>query len=176
MAGSIHEALAGVSDEQNGMRMAHDDALSAHNTRCLRLFAHVLAPDEKTVMEIRQSYMQSLAPDRVVVTNKRVIVVRPSFWGLWAGHNVMSPTEISLVPYKNIISVVMSRGRILCSIHMRIHGFTDATSAIRNEGVIEGIRVKDAVMLINYLESIIESREETRAEIANAQEHLAATA
>jgi hypothetical protein len=159
MAGSIHEALSGASDALYETQKVVSYG-SVPNPRCLKLFAHILTNDERTVMEIRQSYLQSVSPDRVVVTNKRVIIVRPSFWGLWAGHNIISPTEISLVPYKNIISVVMSRGRILSTIHMRIHGFTDATSAIRNEGVIMGVSIGDAIKLTNYLEEIIEAREE----------------
>jgi hypothetical protein len=34
---------------------------------------------EETIMEARQSYFRSLSPDRVILTNKRIIIARPSF-------------------------------------------------------------------------------------------------
>ncbi len=162
MARTLHEEIHKLEDRLEPIQQAHVDG-HVHSDRCMKLFSHVLNDDEWTVMEVRQSYLATISPDRVIVTNKRLIVIRPSFWGLWGGHNIMSPTELSMVPYKNIISVVMSRGKILSTIRMRIHGFTDTSTAMRNEGTIEGVRHEDAVKLTNYLEDIVEAKEEAEA-------------
>ena len=159
MAKTLHEEIYRMEERLENVQRERADS-HVHSDRCKKLFAHMLTDDEWTIMEVRQSYLASISPDRIIATSKRVIIVRPSFWGLWGGHNVISPTELSMVPYKNIISVVMSRGKIFSTIHMRIHGFTDASSAMRNEGMIEGIRHEDAVKLTNYLEGIIEARED----------------
>ena len=72
----------------------------------------------------------------------------------------------------------MSRGKLLSTIHMRIHGFTDTTSAMKDEGEIYGIKSKEAVKLARFLEEIIEysdeeQREESRAsEFARKEEKL----
>ncbi|MDE1851740.1 MAG: PH domain-containing protein [Candidatus Micrarchaeota archaeon] len=126
-----------------------------HGVRCLRMLGHILAHDEKTIIEVKQSYLNSISPDRIIATNKRIIIVRPSFWGLYMGKNLMSPTEFSMVPYKNVISVVVSKGKFLSTINMRIHGFTDASAAIRNEGVVSGIRTGEAERFMNFIEEVI---------------------
>lgn len=134
--------------------------LHKHSPRCLRLIGHILSHDEKTLMEVKQSYLNSVSPDRIIATNKRIIIVRPSFWGLYLGRNVVSPTEFSMVPYKNIISVVVSKGKFLSTVNMRIHGFTDASAAIRNEGVVHGIRTGRAERFMDLIEDIVNARKD----------------
>ncbi|MDE1823090.1 MAG: PH domain-containing protein [Candidatus Micrarchaeota archaeon] len=145
-----------------------------HGVRCLRLIGHVLAHDEKTIIEVKQSYLNSISPDRIIATNKRIIIVRPSFWGLYIGRNLLSPTEFSMVPYKNVISVVVSKGKFLSTINMRIHGFTDASAAIRNEGVVNGIRTRQAEKFMDFIEEIVNTRRDYGANGAKADGESAA--
>lgn len=136
------------------------DRNHVHGRRCRRLVGHLLGKDEETVVETRQSYLSSLSPGRVFATNKRLIIVRPSFWGLYFGKNIISPTQLSMIPYKNIISIVVSKGRLMSTIHLRLQGVTDSSVFGRNEGVIKGIRHAGLTKFTNFLEEIIERRKE----------------
>lgn len=146
----VHKAVA-ILKKESGTHV--------HGDRCLRLIKHLLAPDEETLIECRQSYLNNLAPARVIATTRRILVVKPSFWGLYVHHDILAPTEYNIIPYKNLISVIMTKGRILSTIHMRIHGFTESTGTT-NEGEVYGMRTKEAVRLANFLEEIIEYRDE----------------
>ena len=137
-----------------------------HSKRCMREISRVLSPDEETIMEIRQSHFRNISPERIVATNKRLIIVRPSFVGHYFGFDLFHHTDISFVPYKQLISIVMSRGKFLSTIHMRIHGFTDVT-AIRNEGEVEGVKTNLATKFTVFLEDIIETRDMDDAEEAH---------
>lgn len=151
MEGGVEKAI--------GMYYAAGHKEHKHQRSCVRLVGHILSPDENTVMEVKQSYLYSLAPDRILITNRRLIIVRPSFWGLYLGFDLISPTNISIVPYKNIISVVLSRGKHLSTLNMRIRGFLDATEGgDQGEGAIPGIKTRFATVLANFLEEVIEYR------------------
>lgn len=130
-----------------------------HSKRCMYEISRVLSSDEETIMEIRQSHFRNITPERIVATNKRLIIVRPSFFGHYLGFDLFHHTDLSFVPYKQLISIVMSRGKFLSTIHMRIHGFTDISSALRNEGEVEGIRTNLATKFTVFLEDIIETRD-----------------
>jgi hypothetical protein len=111
-----------------------------HSERCMNVLRDVLGKDEQTILEIKQSLLMGLAPDRIVATNKRLIIVRPSFWKLYTGHNIIGPTEASFVPYHNLISVITSKGRIFATVHIRIHGFADESKEMKKEGRLTGCR------------------------------------
>ncbi len=131
-----------------------------HSERCLREISRVLSPDEETIMEIRQSHFRNITPERIVATNKRLIIVRPSFFGHYFGFDLFHHTGVSFVPYKQLVSIVMSKGKFLSTINMRIHGFTDVNSTLRNEGEVEGVRTNLATKFTVFLEDIIEARDE----------------
>ncbi|HUB92779.1 MAG TPA: hypothetical protein VL945_02360 [Candidatus Saccharimonadales bacterium] len=141
-----------------------------HGDRCLKLIKHIVTPGEETIMECKQSHFHSLSPTRIIATTRRIIVVRPSFWGLYLGHDLASPTEYSIIPYKHLISVIMSKGRLMSTLHMRIHGFTDTTSLMKDEGEIYGIRTPEAIKLARFLEEIIEYSGEDEKEEKRASE------
>lgn len=134
-----------------------------HGRRCAHLLGHVITENEETLFESKQSYLHTLTPGRVIATTRRIIIIRPSFFGLYLGHDLLSPTEYHIIPYKNIISVMLTKGRLLSTIHMRIHGFIDTMQA-GNEGEVPGLRVYGAKLLANFLEEIIEYREEGELE------------
>lgn len=147
-----------------------------HGEKCLQEIRHVLAADEETIMEIRQSHFRNITPERIIATNKRLIIVRPSFFGHYFGFDLLRQTDISFVPYKQLVSIVMSRGKFLSTIHMRIHGFTDISSAIRNEGEVEGVRRHLATKFTIFIEDIIENEDTDadgeRHETATSAEHV----
>ncbi len=147
-----------------------------HGERCTRMLGDVMTEGEETLMEVRQSYFRSLSPDRVVLTNKRIIIARPSFWGLYLGFNLFTATDISIVPYHHVISIVVTKGKWFSSLHMRIHGFTDAmtSAAISQEGEIDGLKIISATRLALFVQDVIEGIEEdhnTRAIISNMPQH-----
>ncbi len=140
--------------------LAKDHTTHKHGPRCTKLLHHILMPGEETILECKQSRLHSITPARVIATTRRMIIVKPSFWGFYMGYDVISPTEYHIIPYKHLISVIMSKGRMLSTIHMRIHGFTDSTSSTKDEGELYGIRTNEALRLTNFLEEIVEYQEE----------------
>lgn len=128
-----------------------------HGRRCVRLLKHILTKDEETLFETKQSYFHSLSPERMVATSKRLIIVRPSFFGLYLGHDLFEPTDYFIIPYREIASVVVTRGKILATIHMRILG---GFSAHCPEGEVEGLRIRNAMTIAKMLEEIIEYKKE----------------
>ena len=125
---------------------------------CMRMISNIMMEGEEPILDVRQSYLSSISPDRIIVTNKRVIIVRPSFWGLYFGMNIFHTTEVSAVSYTNIISILTSHGKIFSSIHMRIHGFADATtSSLSDEGKLDGVSTVAAINLSRFIEHVTNS-------------------
>lgn len=131
--------------------------------RCAQLINGILLKGEEMLFELRQSYLQSLSPSRIIATNKRLIIIRPSFMGLYAGHNFFHSTEFSIVPYKNIMTIAVLKGILLSTINVRITGFMSASAELEYEGRIEGVRTKEAIMFTDMVEEILERREEIAA-------------
>ncbi len=128
-----------------------------HSKLCMNIVGDVLLKGEETIMEIKQSMLYSLAPDRIIVTNRRLILSRPSFWGLYTGTNMFSPTELSVIPYHNLVSVIFTSGRVFATIHMRIHGIADTNEALKTEGALDGVTKQDARIFTRFTEDVIES-------------------
>lgn len=140
------------------------------NTRTARLLSNLLTPGEEIVMEVRQSYLHDIAPDNIVTTNKRIIIARPSFWGLYYGHNILRSSTFSIVPYKNIVTVAMTKGKIFSTVNMRISGFISAASATgAYEGEVRGVPNADAAMFTNFVQRVIERRDEMMNEAPPAK-------
>ncbi len=129
----------------------------AHTKRCLNALKDTLVKDEETIIEVKQSLLRDLAPNKIVVTNKRVIIAMPSFWGLYFGFNLGSPSEISIIPYNNIISVLKTRGRLFSSVHIRIHGFADSSQAVKKEGEVDGLWPADALKISTFITEVVEN-------------------
>lgn len=137
---------------------AKGDYGHVHSDRCIREICRVLTPDEETIMEIKQSHFRNITPERLIATNKRLIIVRPSFFGHYFGFDLFHHTNISFVPYRQLISVVMSKGKLLSTVHMRIHGYMDTDSILRKEGEIEGVRTEIATKFTMFIDDVIENR------------------
>ncbi len=140
--------------------------IHVHSRRCMNLLKHVLYHNEETLLEAKQHSFQSVSPVRVVATNKRLIVVYPSFWGLWTGYDLVSPTTYAILPYKYIIGVSMSRGKMLSSIKVHTSGSVDSGSQINDNGEVHGIKTGSAITMARLLEEIIEYIEESPDELS----------
>jgi len=131
-----------------------------HSPRCMKLLQHILYKDEETLLEAKQHPLQSISPVRMVATNKRLILVYPSFWGLWTGYDLISPTTYAILPYKYIIGVSMSRGKMLSSVKIHTSGSVDTGSEVKDTSEVHGIKTMNAIEMTKVLEEIIEYIEE----------------
>ncbi len=130
-----------------------------HSRRCMNLLKHVLYRDEETVIEAKQSLFASIDPSRLVATKRRLIIVDPSFWGLYFGHDVTSSTRYAILPYKHIISVTISNGLFFSSIKLHIQGGSDPFTTLRGETEIHGIPTHQATIMAAFIEEVIEFEE-----------------
>lgn len=143
-----------------------------HSQRCINILKHVLYRDEETVIEARESYLKSISPFRIVATRKRLILVRPSFWALYFGHDIFSPTRYVIIPYKYIIGVSLARGLLYSSIKIHTSGGADPGSVMKGVGgedEIEGVETQQAALMAGFIEEIIEYEGEQKAEVTVAK-------
>ncbi len=124
-----------------------------------------LHKNETALMKLRQSYLSSISPDTIVLTDKRVIIIHNSFWGLYTGHNIISPTRISTVMLDNIMGTTNSNGKILASIQIRIRGSGGESESLEGGWHIEGIKIENAQKFSNLLEEYLELDKEKTPEI-----------
>lgn len=134
----------------------------------------LLEKGEQILLMIRQSLISDIAPAFIVGTNKRIIIINNSFWGLYANHNILTPTDSNIILYRQITSVMVVRGRIFSSVNIRIlGGFESQMSAQKKtEGEIDGLWEKDAVKLAQFIDSRVSEKqrqEETGPEFMQKQ-------
>lgn len=136
-----------------------------------------LHKDETLMMRLRQSYLSSITPDTLLLTNKRVIIIHNSFWGRYTGHNLMTPTRVSAVLLGNVMGTTKSHGKLLSTIQIRIRGMGETSEGPYSGWHIDGIRTKDAMKFTDMLEDLLGSisGEDTDAEITlgDAKEKIA---
>jgi hypothetical protein len=121
----------------------------------------ILHANERLLMKIRQRKYSNLTPSFVLVTNRRLIIVNNSFWGLYTGYNLFSPTNYNSIAYNQITSVILIKGNALCSVAIRLHGYFEKNIASQqsNEGQIDGLSLHDASQLTNLIDHMIEGHE-----------------
>jgi hypothetical protein len=122
----------------------------------------VISTSETIELVLRQSLFHSISPDAVVITDRRVILIHHSFWGLYMNFNLIKQTETNIVPFKNIMGVAMIKGKILASVNLRVLGFTESTKSTRLEWDIPGLRHYDALTATNTLGRVVEGRSEAQ--------------
>ncbi len=115
----------------------------------------LLGSDEKVLGSVRQSYISSLSPDTIVATNKRILVVHYSFWGLHARHNLFSSTDIGIVYYNHIISFDMERGKLLATIHLRLRG-SGGIGSVLDTWSITGVYQINAIEFLKIVQKVLE--------------------
>ncbi len=136
-----------------------------HSKRCYRVLQHILYDDEYTVLEAKQSLVKSLAPIRIVATNKRIILVNPSFSSLWLGYNIFTPTRYEVIPYGNIANITLLAGVSFSSISVYL-----TTGSSNWDGSIEGLKTKDAKAMFIFMEKVTESlRKQANSHAPTAQ-------
>jgi hypothetical protein len=118
----------------------------------------VVSPSETITLIIRQSLWHSISPSALVVTDRRVVIIHHSFWGLYTKINLISPTEINIVEHKNVMSVAIGMGIIFGTVRLRIHGFVEPTRVVKYEWDLYGMWQKDALEITNVIGRVIEER------------------
>lgn len=121
---------------------------------------HVLYKDEKILLEVAQSKIEALSPILLVATNKRLIIIYPSFWGMYFNVDILNPTTYAIMPYKYIIGVSISKGKTLSSIKIHTSGSIDLGSQIKDVDEVHGIPSKRAIAMTNFLGELIQLTEE----------------
>jgi hypothetical protein len=121
-----------------------------HGKRCYRVLKHILYPSEYTIIEAKQSRLRAASPARIIATNQRIIIVRPSFWALNVGHNIFSPTRYVSIPYSNIINIMLYTGMKLSTLDINLSMSTNIA------GEIEGLKTGDARAIFVFLERMTE--------------------
>ncbi len=134
--------------------------LHRHGRRCRNLLKYVLRHDEQIILEAHQSYLASISPARIVATRKRLMIVTPSFWRLYTGHDILYSTHYVIIPYKHIVGVTMSRGLLHASIKIHTYGGQDPSSAITGENEVHGMRPEEAAAVAKFVDNVIAYEEE----------------
>lgn len=118
-----------------------------------------LHKNENVLMKLRQSYLSSVSPDTIILTDRRVVIVHHSFWGLYFNHNILSPTKVSTVMLGNIMGTTTADGKILATVNIRIRGSGEEQALSGSGWHIDGIRIKKAMDFTEMLEELIEDQE-----------------
>jgi hypothetical protein len=124
-----------------------------HGSACHRLLKHRLLEGEEIVLEAKQSYLNGFAPARLIATNKRIIIIKPSFWNLYAGHNIVRSTKYNMIPYDRIVNVINEEGLLLSMIKLRLQGAMESEGSIEQ---VQGVRTRVARVMTAFLEKVIE--------------------
>lgn len=144
-ASKVESAVAeAISHIQNNKILSH-----RHSWRCYHLLQPILSPDEYTVMEVKQSHFESLSPMRIIATNQRLIIAKPSFWGLRTGVNIFSSTKYETIPYNHIISITLNEGRLFSSLQIHLDVSTNVEG-----GAIHGLSSNAAKTTFIFLEKL----------------------
>ncbi len=142
-------------------------------TRIREEIKTVVSPSETITLIIRQSLWHSISPSALVLTDRRVIIIHHSFWGLYTKINLINPTEVNIVEHKNVMSVAIGMGIIFGTVRLRIHGFVEPTLAIKYEWDLSGLWQKDSLEITNVIGRVIEKRsasQDARISQTNANE------
>ncbi len=154
--------IDGTHDINRDVKLQSLIGLTKHNhgPNCRRMLKHVLYNDEEILLEVRQSYLEALSPIMVVATNKRLITMYSSFWGRYFGYDLFHPTTYSIMPYKYMIGVSISKGKILSSIKIHTQSSIDTGSQIKDENEVHGIHSKNAMLMTKVIGEILQFTEE----------------
>jgi hypothetical protein len=88
-----------------------------------------------------------LDPTRVIVTNRRIIIINRS--------SLKLRREYESIPYRNVASVRLERGVISSSLLIRVQGTGLESKPLREdieEGFIDGLNNEDAKAIANYID------------------------
>lgn len=134
------------------------DGMFGIRTRIREEIKTVTSPSETITLIIRQSLWHSISPSALVLTDRRVIIIHHSFWGLYTKMNLLNPTEVNIVEHKNVMSVAIGMGILFGTVRLRIHGFVDPTLSGKYDWDLMGMWRKDALEATNVIGRVIEKR------------------
>jgi hypothetical protein len=107
------------------------------------------------VVRQKRSSGAPLSPSVVLTTGKRVIIINR-----WAGG---LKSDISFIPYRNILSVRIAHGILFSSIYIRLKASAKGTGTVfageRQEGEVHGLNKLDADYIFKYIGKIIHNPE-----------------
>ena len=129
--------------------------------RTTKRLGTILLKGEKVSGVARQSFVSSIAPTIVFCTNKRLIIVHNSFFGLWFGVNIMATTSTGYVPYANIAGVNVIRGKYLSTLHLDLK--THAPGATQEVWKIDGIKTNELERVVTYINEELEAMQQGSA-------------
>jgi hypothetical protein len=118
-----------------------------------------LHQNENVLMRLRQSYFSSISPDRIFLTDRRVIIVHNSFWGLYLHFNIFNQTRVSSVMLNNIMGSTVENGKLLATILIRIRGQSEEENVPKSGWHINGVWMDNARKFSELLEEFIENEE-----------------
>ncbi len=117
----------------------------------------VLYDGEKVMLMFRQSLLNNISPTFIIATSQRLIIINNSFWGLYTGANMLTPTDYNYILYNKATGVVLVKGRLFASLDIRLLGGFETNMSMqkRTEGEIDGLRFNSAVTLMQFIEEQI---------------------
>lgn len=124
-----------------------------YDKRYDRFIRAVLGQSEHVILGARQSFPWTLSPGIMIATNKRILILKMSFWNLYSGYNVVDPSSFINIHYNRITETTLLHGRFLCSIILKVFGGGD----IR----FDKLRRREALRLVGFLERIAIANEES---------------
>lgn len=119
-----------------------------HNIRkTLINIKQMLFSNERVLLTVKQSYLSGVSPDSIVVTNRRIILVHYSFWGLHFGHNLISRTDTHMTELGNVVRTTVHHGALLSTVHIKLRKSTGIEGARKGVWSIAGLSDKGAHVL-----------------------------
>lgn len=135
----------------------------------------VVSPSETVTLIIRQSLWHSISPSTLVLTDRRVVIIHHSFWGLYTKINLINPTEINVVQHINVKSIALGRGLLFGTARLRLIGFVEPTPQVDYEWDMSGMWINDALRVMTEIGRLIEERskiQDSKISPTNAMESL----
>lgn len=122
--------------------------------------SQLLEEGEQIMLVSRQSLMNDIAPAFIIATDHRILIINNSFWGLYFGANIFTPTDFNSIPYDRIMSTVLVKGKLFSSLNMRLLGGFEAAMnpQKKTEGEVDGLKGAEAMRIVKFVESMIKKR------------------
>jgi hypothetical protein len=135
---------------ERAVKKAEQDPSNAYmlGKKYFRIMKEYLEPGEKVVLGARQSRLASLSPAVLLATNKKLVLLKPSFWRLHTGHILFKVSNIQFIQYHTIMDISFTRGRYLSSISIKM----------LNGGTVDvhSLKVREAKLLLGFVEDVVE--------------------
>lgn len=117
----------------------------------------ILHDGEKVVYMFKQSLLNDIAPTFIIATDQRLIIINNSFWGLYTGINLLTPTDYNYIPYNKVAGVVLVRGKLFATLDIRLLGAFESNMnpQKKTEGEVDGLIPKSAITLEKFVQEQI---------------------